>query len=669
MTNLAELTINTIRFLAADAVQQANSGHPGMPMGAAPMAYTLWQHFLKHDPSQPNWFNRDRFVLSGGHGSALLYALLHLTGYDLPLSELRNFRQWGSKTPGHPESHLTPGVDVTTGPLGQGFANGVGLALAAAHLAARWNQPGLPPLIDHYVYGIVTDGDLMEGISAEAASLAGHWQLGKLIYLYDDNHISIEGSTDLAFSEDVAARFRAYGWQVLRVADGNDTIAIADAITEARANTIQPTLICIRTIIGYGAPNRQNTAKAHGEPLGASELQAAKQQLGWTASEPFYVPPAVAEHTLAACVNGAAAHQAWLAVCEQYQQAAPAVAADLARCLAGALPDAWEQALPTFAASTKGMATREASGRVLNALAGIMPELIGGSADLAPSTKTIIAGSPDCNAQNYAGRNLRFGVREHAMGAIVNGMAAHGLRPYAATFLAFYDYMRAAVRLAALCHLPAIWVYTHDSIGVGEDGPTHQPVEHLAALRAVPNLVTLRPADANETTEAWRIAIQRQNAPTALILTRQNLPILDRTQYAPASGVQRGGYVLSPAPDGNPQALLLATGSEVQIALQAQAELAAQGVSTNVISLPSWELFAQQDQTYREQVLPPQVTKRVAIEAGSSFGWERWVGLTAAQQGAGRIVAIDHFGASAPAEVLYAQFGLTAAAVVAAVLG
>ncbi|MFQ5409617.1 MAG: transketolase, partial [Anaerolineales bacterium] len=523
-SDIHQLSINTIRFLAADAVQQANSGHPGLPMGAAPMAYVLWTRFLQHSPAQPDWPNRDRFVLSGGHGSMLLYALLHLTGYDLPLEELIKFRQWGSQTPGHPEAHLTPGVETTTGPLGQGFANGVGMAMAEAHLAARFNRPDSPPIVDHYTYAIVTDGDLMEGVASEAASLAGHLRLGKLIYLYDDNHISIDGSTELAFTENRTARFEAYGWHTEAVEDGNDLSAIEAALQRARIETARPSLIAVRNIIGFGAPHKQNTSKAHGEPLGEEELAAAKRNLGWPDDARFLIPGDVAEHMRGAVEAGARRVASWNERFQTYAKKYPTEAAEYERVMAGELPTGWEDSLPIFKPDPKGQATRNASGAVINALAPIVPELIGGSADLAPSNKTLIAGAADFQADNYGGRNLRFGVREHAMGSILNGMAAHGgLIPYGGTFLVFYDYMRPPLRLAALSGFAPIIIYTHDSIGLGEDGPTHQAVEHLAALRAVPNLLCIRPCDANEVTEAWRVALQNRRGPTCLILTRQRL--------------------------------------------------------------------------------------------------------------------------------------------------
>ncbi len=644
-----------LRFLSADGVQQANSGHPGLPMGAAAIAYTIWTRHLRHNPLNPGWVERDRFILSGGHGSMLLYSLLHLTGYDLPLSELQAFRQWGSRTPGHPEVGLTAGVEVTTGPLGQGFATGVGLAIAEAQLAARFNRPG-HEIIRHFIYAIVTDGDLMEGVTSEAASLAGHLQLGQLIYLYDDNRISIEGSTDLAFTEDRAARFAAYGWQVLHVADGNDVEALDAAIQQAKTDP-RPSLILCRTHIGYGLPTRQDTAKAHGEPPGDAELNAAKERVGWPIEPRFHIPDDVLAEYRKAQGRGAALEAEWQLRWSAYQAAEPQLAAELARRWAAALPENWSEALPNFPADAKGMATRAASGKVLNALAATLPELTGGSADLAPSTNTLLQGQPSFQANERNGRNLHFGVREHGMGAAINGMALHGgLMPYGATFLVFSDYMRPAIRLSALSHIPSIWVFTHDSIGLGEDGPTHQPIEHLAALRAIPNLVVLRPADANETAAAWQVAIERRHAPTLLALTRQAVPTLDRQQFAPAQGLAQGAYVLADLGSRPPQLVLMASGSEVSLIVQAGQQLAAEGLGIRLVSFPSWELFAAQAESYRSAVLPPHLP-RLAVEAGVSLGWERWTG------GNGAVLALDHFGASAPYQILYEQFGLSVPAI------
>ncbi len=655
--DLPSRAINTLRFLAADMVQQANSGHPGLPMGCAALAYTIWTRHLRHNPRNPAWPNRDRFILSGGHGCALLYALLHLTGYDLSLEELKNFRQLGSRTPGHPEYGLTPGVEVTTGPLGQGFANGVGMALAEAHLAAEFNRPG-HEIIDHYVYAIVTDGDLMEGISAEAASLAGHLRLGKLIYLYDDNHISIDGTTELTFTEDRAARFAAYGWQVLRVADGNDVEMIDSAIRTAKADP-RPSLILCRTTIGYGLPTKENTSKAHGEPPGEDELNGAKVKLGWPTEPRFLVPQDVQAHFRLAVERGEKLEQEWQARLEAYRRAFPGEYAELQRRLRRQLPEGWETALPVFPADEKGVATRVASGKVINALAERLPELIGGSADLTPSTKTWIDRSVALQAGRYEGRNIHFGVREHAMGAIVNGMAVHGgLIPYGATFLTFADYMREPIRLSALSAYPSIWVFTHDSIGVGEDGPTHQPVEHLASLRIIPNLVVIRPADANEVSVAWKVAVQRRDGPTVLALTRQNVPILDRSRFAAAEGLERGAYVLADLGRGKPRLILMASGSEVHLIVQAGLQLAADGLAVRLVSFPSWELFAAQEAAYRQSVLPPSIKARLAVEAGVSFGWERWVGER------GAILGINRYGVSAPEKQVYRYLGLTVEAIV-----
>lgn len=649
--------INTLRFLSADMVQQANSGHPGLPMGCAAIAYTIWTRHLRHNPRNPSWPGRDRFILSGGHGCALLYSLLHLTGYELPLEALKRFRQWGSLTPGHPEYGHTPGVEVTTGPLGQGFANGVGMAIAAAHLAAEFNRPGFD-LFDTYIYAIVTDGDLMQGITAEAASLAGHLRLGRLVYLYDDNRISIDGSTDITFTEDRAARFAAYGWHVQRVDDGNDVEAIDAAIIAAKADP-RPSLIVCRTTIGFGSPNRQGTNKAHGEPLGDEELAAAKQNLGWPVEPRFHIPEAVLAHFRQAVEKGHQAEAGWRSRYEAYRAAFPELVAELERRLAGKLPAGWESALPEFPADSKGMATRLASGKVLNALAGKLPELLGGSADLAPSNKTWLDGLPAFQADAPEGRNFHFGVREHAMGAVVNGMAVFGgVIPFGATFLTFADYMRTPIRLSALSGYPSIWVFTHDSIGVGEDGPTHQPVEHLASLRAIPGLVVLRPADANETVAAWRVALERRSGPTLLALTRQNVPTLDRSLYAPADGLRRGAYILTDLGEGDPELILMASGSELYLALEAGLRLAAEAVCVRVVSFPSWELFAAQGAEYRESVLPSYVACRLAVEAGVTLGWERWVG------GRGAVMGIERYGASAPYQTIYREFGLTVEAII-----
>ncbi len=651
-TELDQLAVNTIRFLAVDAVQQANSGHPGMPMGAAPMAYVLWTRFLRHNPRNPEWPNRDRFVLSAGHGSMLLYALLHLTGYDLPLDELRRFRQWGSKTPGHPEYRVAPGTETTTGPLGQGFANGVGMAIAERHLAAIFNRPGYD-IVDHYTYGIVSDGDLMEGIASEAASLAGHLGLGRLIYLYDDNDISIDGSTNLTFTEDVAMRFHAYGWHVLRVADGNDLEAIEQAIAEARQVLDRPSLIIVRTHIGYGSPHKQDTAAAHGEPLGEEEVRLTKRNLGWPEEPRFHVPEEVATHMGRAVERGAQWEEEWRHLFARYAEEYREEARLWAQFWTGELPEGWDADLPAFEAGAE-VATRAASGKVLDAIAPRVRNLIGGSADLTPSNKTKFKGATLFRRDEYAGRYLHFGVREHAMGAILNGMAYHGgLRPYGGTFLVFSDYMRPAIRLAALSHLHVIYVFTHDSVWLGEDGPTHQPVEHLASLRAMPNIVVIRPGDANEVVEAWRVALTLEGRPVALVLSRQKVRTLDRSRYAPADGLRRGAYVLADSRPGQPELILIATGSEVPLAAAAYERLAEEGVAVRLVSMPSWELFAEQEQSYRHSVLPPTVKARLAVEAGATLGWERWVGEL------GEVIGIDRFGASAPYTVLMEKFGFT----------
>ena len=653
---LDDLCINTLRTLSMDMVELARSGHPGMPMGAAAMAYVLWTRFLRHDPADPSWPERDRFVLSAGHGCALLYSLLHLTGYDLPMEELQRFRQWGSRTPGHPERGLTSGVEVSTGPLGQGFANGVGMAIAERTLAQQFNRPG-HAIVDHYTYGIVSDGDLMEGVASEAASLAGHLHLGKLIYLYDDNKVTIEGPTALAFSEDVAARFAAYGWFVQRV-DGNNRQEIDAALRAARAQAEQPCLIVARTHLAFGSPHKQDSSAAHGAALGAEEVRLTKAALGWPPDATFLVPEGARVHFRRALDAGRAAQAEWRARLDAHARAFPALAAEWRRRMLGELPRGWESHLPAFDAAVP-VATREASGRVIRALAAHIPELIGGSADLAPSTDTYMPGLCDLSAANPGGRNLHFGVREHAMGAILNGMAAHGgLKPFGATFLIFSDYMRPAVRLAALMKLPVTFVFTHDSIGLGEDGPTHQPVEHLAALRAIPNLTVLRPADASETVEAWRSALTHTTGPVALVLSRQKLPVIDRGKHAAAAGLARGAYVLAEAAGGAPNLILLATGSEVSLALEAWTELERQGICTRVVSMPSWELFEAQAQGYRDTVLPPAVVARLAIEAASPHGWWRYVGAQ------GDVLGVDRFGASAPGRVVLENYGFTVADVV-----
>ncbi len=667
--------INTIRILSADAVQNANSGHPGLPMGAAAMAYTLWTRFLKHNPRNPQWFDRDRFILSAGHGSMLLYSLLFLTGYDLPLDELKRFRQWGSKTPGHPERHEAPGVEVTTGPLGQGFANGLGFAIAEAWLGARYNRPG-HKLIDHYTYAICSDGDLMEGVSQEAASIAGHLQLGKLIYLYDDNHISLAGSTDIDFTEDVAKRFEADGWHTRRVADGNDTEDVARAIQEAQAETERPSLILVRTHIGYGSPHKQDNFSSHGSPLGEDELKATKAALGWPTMDKFYLPQDAMDYFRQAAARGPQLEDEWKKKFEAYKKDFPKEAAEFEMLLGPTLPENWAADLPQWKPGDKPIATRAAGGAALNALAKNIPNIIGGSADLNPSTDTALKTWGDFqNAEafgpgtlgavggvwSYAGRNLAFGVREHAMGAAVNGMAAHGgVIPFSATFFCFSDYMKPALRLGALSKLKAIYVFTHDSIGLGEDGPTHQPVEHLAALRAVPGLTVIRPADANETAEAWAVAIQRNDAPTVMVLTRQVVPHLDRSG-AKEPGVARGAYILADS-SGAPDVILIGTGSEVQWCVEARKKLEQHGVKARVVSMPSWDLFADQPESYRESVLPKTIKARVTIEAASPLGWHRWAGDE------GVVIGVERFGASAPGEEVMQHLGITAEHVTSAAL-
>jgi len=657
--DLHELCVNAVRILAMDAVQAANSGHPGAPMGLAPAAYVLWTRHLRHNPVDPAWPGRDRFVLSAGHASMLLYSLLHLTGYDLQLEDLEAFRQWGSRTPGHPEYGHTPGVETTTGPLGQGFGNAVGMALAEAHLGARFSRAG-EDVIGHRTYFIASDGDLMEGLSHEAASLAGHLRLGKLIGIYDDNHISIDGPTSLSYSDDVEARFTAYGWHVQRVSDGNDLDAIDAALSAARGEAARPSLVMVRTHIGFGSPNKQDTAEAHGSPLGAEEVRLAREQLGWPSMTPFEVPPEVIAEWRKARERGEAMQLVWQQRYDAYRAAYPEAAAELERRLGKALPDGWETHLPRFAATDKAIATRAASGKVINALAPVIPELMGGSADLAPSNNTLITGESNFSASERGGRNLHFGVREHAMGAILNGMALHGgLVPYGGTFLVFSDYMRPPIRLAAMMGQHVIYVFTHDSIGLGEDGPTHQPIEMLATLRTIPGLVVLRPADANETAAAWQIALLHRDGPVALILTRQNLPVLDPPKGGAFEAVRRGGYVVADPPRGTPEAILIATGSEVSLALEAAQVLADDGRRVRVVSMPSVELFAAQPESYRDKVLPPKIPIRVAVEAAHPQTWWRWVGDQ------GDVVGLDHFGASAPYKRLYEEFGLTADAVAA----
>jgi transketolase len=654
-TTLDDLSINTIRFLAIDAVEKAKSGHPGLPMGAAPMAYVIWTKFLRHSPSNPKWFNRDRFVLSAGHGSMLLYALLHLTGYDLSLDDLKQFRQIHSKTPGHPENFATAGVEVTTGPLGQGLGNGIGLAIAESHLAARYNKPG-HEIIDHTTYAIVSDGDLMEGVASEAASLGGHLGLGKVIYLYDDNHISIDGETELSFTEDRMKRFEAYGWHTQVVADGNDIAGIEAAIHAARAVKDKPSIVAVRTIIGYGSPNKSNSHDIHGSALGADELKATKLNLKWPLEPDFYIPAEAGAHFRCAVEAGKQAESEWNAKFAAYKTAFPTEAAELEGMIAGKLPEGWEKALPVYTSEDKPVATRVVSGKTINAITAVLPSLIGGSADLAPSNNTYVKAFKDYQKDSPDGRNFRFGVREHGMGAIMNGIALHGgLKVYGGTFLIFMDYMKGAVRVAALSGAPVIYVFTHDSIGLGEDGPTHQPIEQIITLRATPQLTVLRPADAVETVGAWKVAVESQ-APVALILTRQNLPI------HPNSSIEKvalGGYTLVDV--ANPDLLLLATGSEVSLVVEAQAKLAEHGVKAKVVTLPSWELFDAQPQAYRDSVFNPGV-KRVSVEAGATFGWHRYVGLD------GDVIGIDTYGASAPIKDVMKEFGFTTENVVARAL-
>jgi len=656
-SQLDQLSINTIRFLAVDAVQKANSGHPGLPMGAAPMAYVLWTRFMRYDPLKPHWPNRDRFVLSAGHGSMLLYSLLHLTGYNLPLSELQQFRQWGSRTPGHPEYGLVDGIETTTGPLGQGFGNGVGMAIAEKYLAAHFNRPG-HEIINYKIYAIASDGDLMEGVASEAASVAAHLGLNNLIYFYDDNHISIEGSTHLAFTEDRGARFEAYGWFVQRLPDGNDLEAIDAAIRAAQAETERPSIIMIRTHIGYGSPNKQDTAEAHGSALGEEEVKLTKENLGWPQEPKFYVPGEALAHFRKAIERGETAEADWQKQLGDYRKAEPELAADFDRYVKQELPEGWTAKLPAFKWGEKPMATRQASGKVLNAISSSLPTLLGGSADLAPSTDTLIKGEKDFERGNYGSRNFHFGVREHGMGSILNGMAVTGLIPYGATFFIFSDYLRPTLRLAAMMKAHSIFVFTHDSILLGEDGPTHQPIEQLAALRAIPEFSLIRPADANETTVAWRVAIEHRDGPVALCLTRQVLPIIDRSKYAAAEGLVKGAYVLADAAGKSLQLILIATGSEVAPALEAYEKLSAEGVGVRLVSMPSWDLFEKQTQAYRAEVLPPEVTSRLAIEAAAPFGWERYVGTK------GDVIGMNRFGASAPYKALAEHFGFNAANIV-----
>jgi len=676
--DLDNLAINTIRFLAIDAIQKANSGHPGLPMGAAPMAYILWTRFLKHNPGNPQWFNRDRFVLSAGHGSMLLYSLLHLTGYDLSLDQIKQFRQWGSMTPGHPERGITPGVEVTTGPLGQGFGNAIGMAMAEAFLAARYNQLG-HKIIDHYTYSLVSDGDLMEGVASESASLAGHLRLGKLICLYDNNHVTLSAATDLTFTEDVKKRFAAYGWHTQSIADGNDLKTIERAIKRAHQVKDRPSLILVQTHLGFGSPNKQDTYEAHGSPLGEAEVILTKQNLGWPLEPSFYIPESALANFRKAVDKGKKYETNWDKRFSAYAQSYPDLAQELRRMMQGELPQGWDMDIPEFLPDTKGMATRVASGKIMNGIASKLPTFIGGSADLDPSTHTALAEEGDFEGRqetmydsqgsvgggwSYSGNNLHFGIREHAMGSIINGMAAHGgTLPFGSTFLIFSDYMRPPMRLAALMGLHVTYVFTHDSIALGEDGPTHEPVEQLLGLRSIPNMLVIRPADANETAAAWRIAIEHKDGPVALILTRQNLPILDLKKYTQLPlGVRSGGYVLADANGSTlPDITLIATGSEVPLALAAREKLETQGIRARVVSLPCWNLFDAQPVEYKEAVLPPDVPM-LAIEAGVSLGWRPYVGAGIA------VIGVDRFGASAPGETVMREYGFSVDHVVQQVL-
>jgi len=651
-----QLCINTIRTLSLDAVQKANSGHPGLPLGMAPAAYVLWTKFMRHNPKNPKWFGRDRFLLSAGHGSMLLYSLLHLTGYDLPLSELKNFRQLHSKTPGHPENVLTPGVEITTGPLGQGFANGVGMGIAAAHLAAIFNKRGFP-VVDNYIYCICSDGDLMEGVSSEAASLAGHLALPNLIYLYDDNQITIDGPTSLAFTENVTKRFQSYGWHVIEVKDGNDLAALEQAIKDAQKVKDKPKLIRIHTVIGYGMPS-QGTSKAHSDAPGADAVKMTKQHLGWPENKQFYIPKEALAHFRQCVQKGAKLERDWNEMVKRYDRARPELAAAFLAARSGALPPGWESSLPKFD-KAEAKATRAYSGEVINAICDTIPTLIGGSADLTPSNNTYIKGSSNFEPGQYENRNIHFGIREHAMGSAMNGMALFGSTiPYGGTFQTFSDYMRPAIRLAALSDVQVIYVFTHDSIGLGEDGPTHQSVEHLAALRVIPNLAVIRPCDAHETREAWRAALKRLNAPTSLALSRQKVDLIDRQRFASANGLHKGAYILAEAETktgkpATPRLILIATGSEVGLAMKAREHLTAAGTPTRVVSMPCWEFFDAQSQKYREEVLPPKITARLAIEAGVSQGWHKYVGDK------GSMLTVDRFGESAPAEDVFRDYGFT----------
>ena len=650
--NIDQLSINTIRFLAVDAIQKANSGHPGMPMGCAPIAYTLYKNYMNHNPRNPKWLNRDRFILSAGHGSMLLYSVLHLSGYDISLDDLKNFRQWESITPGHPEFGLTAGVETTTGPLGQGFANAIGMAIAQEYLASMFNKEDIK-ILDHYIYGICSDGDLMEGLSHEAASIAGHLKLGKVIFFYDDNSISIEGSTSLTFSEDIQKRFESYNWQVLHVGDVNNLEEIDKAMNGAKSETNKPTLIITKTHIGYGSPNKQDTAAAHGSPLGEEEIKLTKRNLNWTEDEAFFIPGEVTEHFSDVKTKGKEAEDAWNKLFDDYKSKYPAEAEQFLKIMNNDFGDEWKSRLPGFSDFTENIATRSASGKVINSIEKELPTLIGGSADLAPSTNTLMKDETDFSATNRAGRNFHFGIREHGMASILNGMAMYGgIIPYGATFLVFSDYLRPAIRLAALSNIKVIYVFTHDSIGLGEDGPTHQPVEHIAALRAIPKTVVIRPADANETAEAWKAALEHEGSPVALILTRQKLPVIDRTNLSSADNLNRGAYILKDS-ENEPDVILIATGSEVSLTLDAANMLNDEGIKTRVVSFPSWELFEMQSEEYREVVLPSNIKARVSVEAGVAQGWDKYVGDY------GESISIDKFGASAPYDILFDNYGFT----------
>lgn len=676
---LDQSCVNTIRFLSVDMVEKANSGHPGLPMGAAPMAYVLWTRFLRHNPKNPHWWDRDRFVLSAGHGSAMLYSLLHLTGYDMSLDQIKRFRQWGSETPGHPESHLTDGVEASTGPLGQGVGNALGMAIGEAHLAARYNRPG-HELFQHFTYVLASDGDMMEGVQSEASSLAAHLGLGRLIVLYDNNHVTLSGTTPITFTEDVAARYRSYGWHVLELDDGNDLDAIERAIHSAKDVRDRPSLIAVQTVLGYGAPDKQGTFHAHGSPLGAEEVRKAKQNLGWPEEPAFYIPDEALAHFRSALDRGRELEEAWKRKQGAYARALPELAREIDRRFAGELPRGWADELPAFPADAKGLATRKASEAVMQAIARTVPEVVGGSGDLDPSTYTWLKEDGDFESPlrpqrpvqglvgggwGYAGRNIHFGIREHAMAAAVNGLAYHGgFIPFAATFLVFSDYMRPSIRLAALAELRSLFVFTHDSIGVGEDGPSHEPIEQLTSLRAIPDLLVIRPCDANETRWAWQTAIEQRGRPTALVLTRQHVPTLDRATYAPAELLRRGAYVLNPSaePKNEPDVVLIASGSEVALIVAAEPLLRKANVNARLVSMPSWRLFEEQTATYRESVLPAAVTARLAVEAASPFGWERWTGL------GGVVLGIDRFGASAPGSTVFKEYGFTVDHVVAKAL-